>query len=147
MNIRVSDYLHETRFQLRYDFFINPASSDNVFFIYPASTAEGPSIKYVTLFLANFYPPPCHTLSHILGTPEGTSHISDPPFLVGLVQITRTKALVQILSQLFARVFVRGFCQGVFCLGWSLSIPPSVRIRLLQQKVKHHLKFHVSYYD
>src|SRR6218665_2965765 len=25
-------------------------------------------------------------------------------------------SLVQILSQLFAGVFVRGFCQGVFCL-------------------------------
>src|SRR6218665_2485448 len=40
----------------------------------------GPSIKYVKLFLANFDPPPlCHTLSHIPGPPESTSHISDPP--------------------------------------------------------------------
>src|SRR6218665_1095262 len=40
---------------------------------------KGPSIKYVTLFLANFYPPsPCHTSSHIPGPPESTSHISDP---------------------------------------------------------------------
>src|SRR6218665_1904441 len=39
----------------------------------------GPSIKYVTLFLANFDPPlPCHTLSHIPGPPS-MSHISDPP--------------------------------------------------------------------
>jgi len=40
---------------------------------------KGPSIKYVTLFLANFYPLP---LSHFVphsGTPESTSHISDPP--------------------------------------------------------------------
>ena len=49
---------------------------------------KGPSIKYVTLFLANFYPspPPCHTSSHIPGPPESTSHISDPRFLEGLVQ-------------------------------------------------------------
>src|SRR6218665_3547326 len=40
---------------------------------------KGPSIKYVTLFLANFDPPPpCHTLSHIPGPPESTSHISYP---------------------------------------------------------------------
>ena len=32
----------------------------------------GPSIKYITLFLANFDPPlpPCHTLSHIPGPPR-----------------------------------------------------------------------------
>src|SRR6218665_1354142 len=35
---------------------------------------------------------PCHTSSHIPGTPESTSPISDPPFLEGLVQKTRTKA-------------------------------------------------------
>src|SRR6218665_1010481 len=29
----------------------------------------GPSIKYVTLFLANFDPLPCHTLSHISDSP------------------------------------------------------------------------------
>ena len=40
----------------------------------------GPSIKYVTLFLANLSPSPCHTLSHIPGpTPQSTSHISDLP--------------------------------------------------------------------
>src|SRR6218665_1602790 len=39
----------------------------------------GLSIKYVTLFLANFDPPP---LSHFVthpGTPQSTSHILDPP--------------------------------------------------------------------
>src|SRR6218665_1950717 len=40
------------------------------------------SIKYVTLFLANFYPLPCHTSSHIPGPPKSTSHISDPPEFV-----------------------------------------------------------------
>src|SRR6218665_960746 len=68
----------------------------------------GPSIKYVTLFLANFDPslPPV-TLHHTSRTPR---------FLAGLVQKPGQKPLVQILSQLFARVFVREFCLGVFCL-------------------------------
>src|SRR6218665_2996827 len=95
------------------------------------SASMGLSIKYVTLFLANFDPLP---LSHFVthpGTPKSTSHISDPPFLVGLVQNAQTKAPVQILSQLFAEVFVRGFLSGRFCPGWFLSIPPSVRIHLL----------------
>src|SRR6218665_2640 len=71
---------------------------------------KGPSIKYITLFLTKFDPLPCHTVTHP-GTPKkSTSHISDPPFLLGLVQKTRTKAPVQILSQLFVGVFVRGSC-------------------------------------
>src|SRR6218665_4180072 len=42
--------------------------------------ALGPSIKYVTLFLANFDPPPPVTLCHISGEPpQSTSHISEPP--------------------------------------------------------------------
>src|SRR6218665_950232 len=77
----------------------------------------GLSIKYVTLFLANFAPPsPCHTLSHIPGPPKNTSHISDPPIFSRPSTKIRTKAPVQILSQLFAGFFVRGFCQRVFCL-------------------------------
>src|SRR6218665_1646160 len=94
--------------------------------------------------------PPPVTLCHTSRDPlESTSHISDPRFLVSLVQKARTKAPVQILS------IVHGaFCQGVLsggilsgriCPGWFLSIPPSVRIHLLQHKVKHHLKFQVSY--
>src|SRR6218665_1018511 len=38
-------------------------------------------------------PSPCHTSSHIPRPPNSTSHISDPRFLVGLVQKIRTKAL------------------------------------------------------
>ena len=38
-----------------------------------------PSIKYVTLFLANFDPPsPCHTLSHIPRPPK-IRHTSGTP--------------------------------------------------------------------
>src|SRR6218665_2958717 len=65
----------------------------------------GPSIKYVTLFLANFYPLPLsHFVTHS-GTPKSTSHISNPP--------------------------PRSFSRPVrFCAGWFLSIPPSVTIQL-----------------
>ena len=40
---------------------------------------KGPSIKYVTLCLANFYPLPCHICHTPRDPPESTSHISDPP--------------------------------------------------------------------
>src|SRR6218665_3560362 len=39
-------------------------------------TERGPSIKYVTLFWPILTALPCHTLSHIPGPPESTSHIS-----------------------------------------------------------------------
>ena len=73
---------------------------------------KGPSIKYVTLFLANFYPPPpCHTLSHIPGPPQKkyVTHLGPPPqFLVGLVQKIRTKAhCTNSLS-----IVREGFCPG-----------------------------------
>src|SRR6218665_379073 len=37
-----------------------------------------------------------------------------------------------------------GVCPGVLSRRF-LSIPPSVRVNLLQQKGKHHCKLHVSY--
>src|SRR6218665_2557461 len=100
---------------------------------------QEPSIKYATLFKANFNPLLCHTLSHIPGSPKSTSHISDPSIFSRPSIKTQTKPPVQILSQLYAGVW-----SGRFCPGWLLSVPPSVRIHLLQQKVKHHFKFHVS---
>src|SRR6218665_2763649 len=36
-------------------------------------------IEYITLFLANFDPPPSVTLYHTSRDPQSTSHISDPP--------------------------------------------------------------------
>src|SRR6218665_3965835 len=85
-------------------------------------------------------PLPCHTLSHIPGPPESMSHISDPPpILVGLVQKPRTK--VPCTNSI--SIVRGGYLSGGFCPGWFLSVPPSVTIHLLQQKVKHHFKFHV----
>src|SRR6218665_2077597 len=76
------------------------------------------SIKYVTLFLANFYP---LTLSHFVthpGPPPKVRHTSrTPPIFRRLSTKNPDKSLlVQILSQLFVGVFVRGFCQRVFCV-------------------------------
>ena len=72
---------------------------------------KGPSIKYVTLFLANFDPLPLsHFVTHPGTLPKSTSHISDPPrFLVGLVQKSGQKLPVQILS-----IVREGFCPGAF---------------------------------
>src|SRR6218665_2351178 len=114
------------------------------------SLTWGPSIKYVTLFWPILTPPPPVTLCHTSRDPRKyVTHLGPPHFSKPNTK-TRTKALVQILSQLFARAFVRGLLSGgllsgSFCPGWFVSVPPSVRIHLLQQKVKHHLKFHVSY--
>src|SRR6218665_2116807 len=45
-----------------------------------SATTRGPSIKYVTLFLANFDPPsPCRTLSHIPGSPKVRHTSQNPP--------------------------------------------------------------------
>src|SRR6218665_1294131 len=89
-------------------------------------------------------------LSHIVthsGTPQKyVTHLGPPPrFLVRLVQRNRTKApCTNSLS-----IVRGGFCPRVFCLqGFvrgGLCPSPSVRIHLLQQKVKHHFKFHVQY--
>src|SRR6218665_2779867 len=93
-----------------------------------------PSIKYVTLFLASF--DPLHFVTHP-GTLPKALHISRPPeFLVGLVQKSWTK--VPCTNSI-------SIVRGGFCPGWLLSIPPCVTIHMLQQKVKHHFKFHVSY--
>jgi len=99
------------------------------------------------LFLANFDPPSlCHTLSHISEPPK-VRHTSrpHPRFLVGLVQKTRTKApctnSLSIVHGAFCPGCVSGgLLPGRFCLGWFLSVPPSVRKYLLQQKVKHHIR-------
>src|SRR6218665_4050188 len=66
----------------------------------------GPSIKYVTLFLANFYPP--SSLSHFVTHPwtphKSTSHISDPPptFFISLITQKPTKTPLPILPRVFS---------------------------------------------
>src|SRR6218665_1562383 len=103
-------------------------------------TVLGPSIKYVTLFLANFDPPPPDTLCHTSrDLPESTSHISDPP----ICSRPSTKIPDKGYLYKFYLNCSRRFLSGGFCPGWFLSVPPCVTIHLLQQKVKHHFKFHL----
>ena len=111
---------------------------------------EPPSsgIKYVTLFWSILPPPLSHFVTHP-GAPKSTSHISDPLFLVGLVQQTRTQPTVQILS-LVRGGFALGFCHRVFCLegfvrGGFCQFPLLSEYICYNRKVKHHFKFHVSY--
>src|SRR6218665_3057985 len=81
--------------------------------------SKGSVHKVRYAIFGQFLPPsPCHTLSHIPGSPESTSHILDPlpRFLVGLVKISRTKAPCTNSLSIVREGFCRGFCQRVFCL-------------------------------
>ena len=106
----------------------------------------GPSIKYVTLFFANLDPLP---LSHFVthpGTPQkSTSHISDPPFFSRPSTKNSDKNPLYKFSLNCSRGFFKGYLVWKVLLRVIFVRPSSVRIYLLQQKVKHHLKFQVSY--
>src|SRR6218665_299071 len=104
------------------------------------------------LFLANFYPLPCHTLSHIPGPLPTVRHTSWTPSPI-FRRASKKKPRKAPCTK-FDSIVRGGFCRGVlsggrlsgrFCPGWFLFVSPSVRIHLLQQKVKHHFEFHVSY--
>src|SRR6218665_965941 len=77
----------------------------------------GPSIKYVTLFLANVNPrsPLSHFVTHP-GPPKSTSHISDPPIFIRPSTKNLDKATCTNSLSIVRGGFVWGFCQGVFCL-------------------------------
>ena len=138
----LQSFLHIT--EKKSMFRISVLLSNNRILIYEmlshSYTCKGPSIKYVTLFLANFDPPLCHTLSHVPGPPKSTSHISNPPLIFRRpsTKIPDKNPLYKFYLNCSQR-----FLSGGFCLGWFLSVPPSVTIHLLQQKVKDHFKFHV----
>src|SRR6218665_2432817 len=113
----------------------------------------GPSIKYVTLFLANFYSL-CHTSSHIPGPPESTSHISDPSsrFLKGLVQKPGQKPPCTNSVSIVRGVFVRGvlsggLLSGRFCSGWFLSVPVLSEYICYNRKLNITLNFMFRMYD
>src|SRR6218665_3565086 len=103
--------------------------------------AKGPSIKYVTLFLANFYAPsPCHTSSHIPGPPEITSHISDPPiFTIPSTKIPDKSPLYKFCLNCSREFLSGGFVRGSFVWkvlsGVVFVCSRFVRIHLLHQKV------------
>src|SRR6218665_1512046 len=92
---------------------------------------RGPSIKYVTLFLANFDPSSlCHTLSHIPGPPS-TSHISNPPFLATLVQNPDKSPLYKFSLNCSQAFLSGGFVRESFALK-VLSGAVSVRSSFCQ---------------
>src|SRR6218665_1982221 len=63
-----------------------------------------------------FTPSPV-TLCHTSRDPPKVRHTSRTSHFSGhSTKNLEQKPIVQILSQLFARIFVRGVCQGVFCL-------------------------------
>src|SRR6218665_1437877 len=102
----------------------------------------GPSIKYVTLFWPILTPLPSVTLCHTSRDPPKVCHTSRTPPI-----FSRPSTKIPDKSPLYKFYLNcwRRFLFGGFCPGWFLSIPPCVTIHLLQQKVKHHFKFHVSY--
>ena len=113
----------------------------------------GPSIKYVTLFLANFDPPPvtlCHTSQY---PPESTSHISEPParFLVGLVQKSRTKSPCTNSVSLVRGGFCLGVFQGFYCLKGFVRVGfcpfPLLSLYICNRKLNITLNFMFHMYD
>src|SRR6218665_731414 len=89
----------------------------------------GPSIKYVTLFLANFYPPPsCHTLSHISDPPPIFRRLSTNPRTkapcTNSVSIVRGGFCPGVLSEglfMSGRFCPGGFCPSPFCQNTSVT--------------------------
>src|SRR6218665_283437 len=107
------DFLHQTSFRLhaaRAYFILGPS-------YYLVNKRVGPSIKYVTLFLANVDPLPLsHFVSHP-GAPPSTSHISDPsPILEDSTKIPDKSPLYKFSLNCSRGFCSEGFCQRVFCL-------------------------------
>src|SRR6218665_3390333 len=96
-------------------------------------------------YFGQFCPPsPCHTLSHIQRPPKvcHTPRTTPPP----IFSRPSTKTLTKAPCTNSLSIIRGGFCQGVLSFVWKvLSVPPSLRMHVLQQKVKNPLKFHVSY--
>src|SRR6218665_1077545 len=93
---------------------------------------KGPSIKYITLFLASFYPLPLsHFVTHPGTPPESTSHISESPIF------SRPSTKIPDKSSMYKFYLncSRRFLSGFFYPGWFLSIPPSVQYIFYNRKL------------
>jgi len=101
-------------------------------------------------FWSNLTPLLPVTLCYTSRDPPKVRHTSRTPRF--LVQKTRTKDPVQILSQLFVGAYVRGFCQGVFCLegfvlGGFCPFPLLSEYICYNRKLKIILNFMFHMYD
>src|SRR6218665_2160214 len=96
----------------------------------------GASINYVTLFLANFAPPPPVTLCHTSrDLPPKVRHTSRTPrFLVGLVQKSWTK----VLCTNSISIVRGGFCSGIFVRVGFCPFP------LLSQYICYNRKLNIT---
>ena len=90
-------------------------------FKHASNRTMGPSIKYVMLFLVNFDPHPCHTLSQILGPPKFTSHISYPPPLISSRPSTKIPDKSPLYK--FSLNCSRGLCSGLLSNCRTFSDP------------------------
>src|SRR6218665_2373943 len=86
------------------------------YLIFRAGTywSKGPSIKYVTLFLVNFNPPPSVTLCHTSrDPPKYVTHLGPTPIF------SRPSTKISDKSSLykFSLSCSRGVCPGVFSWG------------------------------
>ena len=121
-----------------------------------ARKGEGPPIKYVTLFLANFDSPPPVTLCHMCTSRDPQNYVTHlgptPPFPVGLVQKTRTKApctnsLSIIRGGFCSGFFSWGLLSGRFCPGWLLSVLLLSEYICYDRKLNITLNFMFHMYD
>src|SRR6218665_1365403 len=106
-------------------------------------SVEGPSIKYITLFMANFNPPPLVTLCHTSTHPQKyVTHLGPPIFSRPSIEIPDKQPLYK-----FSFNCSRGFLSGVFSLEGFVRCCFCLFCQntSLQQKVKHLFKFQVSY--
>src|SRR6218665_1631321 len=91
----------------------------------------GASIKYVTLFLANFDPSPCHTLSHIPGPlRKYVTHLGPLPIF------SRPSTKIPCTNSI--SIVCGGFCPGV------LSGLVFVRFPLLSQYICYNRKLNIT---
>src|SRR6218665_2988117 len=79
-------------------------------------------------------PPPCHTLSHIPGPPDTTSHISHPPlFIMPSTKIPDKSPLYKFYFNCSLRFLSGGFVRVGFC-----PFP------LLPQYIRYNRKLNIS---
>src|SRR6218665_3056227 len=105
---------------------------------------KGPSIKYVTLFLANFDPSPSVTLCYTSRDPPKVRDTSRTPrFLVGLVQKSQTK--VPCTNSI--SIVRGGFCLGGFVRVGFCPFPLLSQYICYNRKLNITLNFMFHMYD